>query len=65
MKDLTVLAPLNAPNTDGIDPGLCYYFHHLFLLSSSFSIHLGFLAAGMFHIHISLLTTLPISLDEQ
>lgn len=74
MKDLTILAPLNAPNTDGIDPGLCCHFHHISLLSSSFksnscipcfSICLGFLAAENFHAHMSLLMTLSIFLDEQ
>lgn len=24
IKNMTILAPLNAPNTDGIDPGICY-----------------------------------------
>ena len=36
IKGLTILAPLNAPNTDGIDPGLCCCFHHIFLLPSPF-----------------------------
>jgi len=40
IKGMTILAPLNAPNTDGIDPGLSYsivtlyplFFHSVIML---------------------------------
>lgn len=35
IKDMTILAPLNAPNTDGIDPGM--------ILLSLFLLHLHFM----------------------
>ena len=30
IKDMTILAPLNAPNTDGIDPGMVHVFYSSF-----------------------------------
>lgn len=37
IKDMTILAPLNAPNTDGIDPGMLGHLFAIFVLCIALS----------------------------